>query len=187
MHRASGEASERVAKRLRGRTQSRTDAHTGADQGADLLLLIVGSLVVFSLVIDNYLSGRFFNRVTQGIAVTAVMAAGQSLVIITRNIDLSVGSIAGVSAYLTGDVLGDYLGTTPVVAVLLAVADRDAARLRQRPPRRLRADPLDHRHAGHAGDLPDVADQLRRGAHDHGQLAAAVARRPAPVDRVLHR
>jgi rhamnose transport system permease protein len=87
-----------------------------------LLLLIIGSIVVFSLVIDNYLSGRFFNRVTQSIAVTAVIAAGQALVIITRNIDLSVGSIAGVSAYLTGDVLGDHLATTPVVAVLFAVA-----------------------------------------------------------------
>ena len=87
-----------------------------------LLLLIVATLVVFSLVIDNYLSGRFFNRVTQGVAVTAVMAAGQSLVIITRNIDLSVGSIAGVSAYLTGEVLGDHLATPPVLAVLLAVA-----------------------------------------------------------------
>ena len=87
-----------------------------------LLLLIIGTLVVFSLVIDNYLTGRFFNRVTQGVAVIAVIAAGQSLVIITRNIDLSVGSIAGVSAYLTGDVLGDHLATPPVLAVLLAVA-----------------------------------------------------------------
>ena len=84
--------------------------------------MIIGSIVVFSLVVENYLSGRFFNRVTQSVAVTAVIAAGQALVIITRNIDLSVGSIAGVSAYLTGDVLGDHLATTPVVAVLLAVA-----------------------------------------------------------------
>jgi rhamnose transport system permease protein len=87
-----------------------------------LLLLIIAALVVFSLVVENYVSGRFFNRVTQGVAVTAVIAAGQSLVIITRNIDLSVGSIAGVSAYLTGEVLGDHLATPPVVAVLLAVA-----------------------------------------------------------------
>jgi rhamnose transport system permease protein len=87
-----------------------------------LLLLIIGSIVVFSLLIDNYISGRFFNRVSQSVAVTAVIAAGQALVIITRNIDLSVGSIAGVSAYLTGDVLGDHLATAPVVAVLLAVA-----------------------------------------------------------------
>ena len=87
-----------------------------------LLLLIIGSIILFSLVIENYLSGRFFNRVSQSVAVTAVIAAGQALVIITRNIDLSVGSIAGVSAYLTGDVLGDHLATTPVVAVLFAVA-----------------------------------------------------------------
>ncbi len=87
-----------------------------------LFLIIIVTLVVFSLLIDNYLSGRFFNRVTQGVAVTAVIAAGQSLVIITRNIDLSVGSIAGVSAYLTGEVLGNHLGTQSVVAVLLAVA-----------------------------------------------------------------
>ena len=87
-----------------------------------LLLLIIATLVVFSLVVDNYMSGRFFSRVTQGVAVTAVLAAGQSLVIITRNIDLSVGSIAGVSGYLTGEVLGNHLGTPTVVAVLLAVA-----------------------------------------------------------------
>jgi rhamnose transport system permease protein len=87
-----------------------------------LFLLIIATLVVFSLLIDNYLSGRFFNRVTQGVAVIAVIAAGQSLVIITRNIDLSVGSIAGVSAYLTGEVLGNHLGMQSVVAVLLAVA-----------------------------------------------------------------
>ena len=86
-----------------------------------LLLVIVVTLVAFSFVVDDYVSGRFFNRVTQGVAVTAVVAAGQSLVIITRNIDLSVGSIAGVSAYLTGDLLGNHLGTPPVLAVVFAI------------------------------------------------------------------
>ena len=86
------------------------------------LLAVIGvTLVAFSFLVDDYVSGRFFNRVTQGVAVTAVVAAGQSLVIITRNIDLSVGSIAGVSAYLTGDLLGNHLGTPPVVAVLAAI------------------------------------------------------------------
>ena len=87
-----------------------------------LVFLIAVTVVAFWLLVDNYLSARFVNRVTQGVAVTAVMAAGQSLVILTRNIDLSIGSIAGVSAYVTGDVLGDHAATTPVVAVLLAVA-----------------------------------------------------------------
>ena len=35
------------------------------------LLLIIAALVVFSLVVENYMSGRFFSRVTQGVAVTA--------------------------------------------------------------------------------------------------------------------
>ncbi len=78
-----------------------------------LLLLIVVTLVGFSFLVDDYLSGRFFNRVTQGVAVDGGRSPpGQSLVIITRNIDLSVGSIAGVSAYVTGDVLGNHLGTS---------------------------------------------------------------------------
>ena len=87
-----------------------------------LVFLIAVTVLAFWMLVDNYLSARFVNRVTVGVAVTAVMAAGQSLVILTRNIDLSIGSIAGVSAYVTGDILGDHAATTPVVAVLLAVA-----------------------------------------------------------------
>jgi rhamnose transport system permease protein len=87
-----------------------------------LVFLIAVTVLAFWFLVDNYLSARFVNRVTVGVAVTAVMAAGQSLVILTRNIDLSIGSIAGVSAYVTGDILGDHAATTPVVAVLLAVA-----------------------------------------------------------------
>jgi len=86
-----------------------------------LALLIVVTVVAFSLLVDDYLSARFVNRVTQGIAVTAVLAAGQSLVILTRNIDLSVGSIAGVAAYVTGDFLGHHGGTPTILAVALAV------------------------------------------------------------------
>ena len=87
-----------------------------------LVFLIAVTVMAFWFLVDNYLSARFVNRVTVGVAVTAVMAAGQSLVILTRNIDLSIGSIAGVSAYVTGDILGDHAATTPIVAVLLAVA-----------------------------------------------------------------
>ena len=88
-----------------------------------LLGLIVVTLFGFNLVIDNY-SRRagFFNRIDDSVAITAVLAAGQAVVIITRHIDLSVGSILGVSAFLTGDVLVLHHGMPAVVAVLLAVA-----------------------------------------------------------------
>ena len=67
------------------------------------LLAVIGvSVVVFSQLIDNYLSGSFFNRVTTSMAITAVLAAAQTIVILTRNIDLSVGSIVGVTAMANG-------------------------------------------------------------------------------------
>jgi rhamnose transport system permease protein len=82
-----------------------------------LLAVLAVALFVFSLLIDNYLGGSFFNRVTTSVAITAILAAGQTIVILTRNIDLSVGSIVGITAYVTGE----YLHAHPHVAPVLAV------------------------------------------------------------------
>jgi rhamnose transport system permease protein len=51
----------------------------------------------------------------------AILAAAQALVIISRNIDLSVGSIVGVTAYLTGDFLAANSGMGPVAAMVVAM------------------------------------------------------------------
>jgi len=48
-----------------------------------------------------------------------LLAVGQAVVIITRNVDLSVGSILGLSAYLTGRLFLDHPGL-PIVAVVAA-------------------------------------------------------------------
>ena len=42
------------------------------------------------------------NRITTGLAITLVVAVGQVLVVLTRNIDLSVSSTVGLSAYIVG-------------------------------------------------------------------------------------
>lgn len=86
-----------------------------------LVGIITASVLVFSLLIDNYLSGRFFNRITTSVVIVAILAAAQTLVLITRNIDLSVGSIVGVAAYLTGDFLGANNWAGPLIAVLVAM------------------------------------------------------------------
>jgi rhamnose transport system permease protein len=87
-----------------------------------LVAVIAVAVVIFSLLIDNYLGGSFFNRVTSSVAITAILAAGQTIVILTRNIDLSVGSIVGVTAYVTGEYLHDHPDLAPVLAVAYAVA-----------------------------------------------------------------
>ncbi len=48
-----------------------------------------------------------------------ILAVGQAVVILTRNVDLSVGSTLGLTAYFTGNLFSDYPGL-PIVAVVVA-------------------------------------------------------------------
>ena len=86
-----------------------------------LLILIALVLIVFSSVIENYLNARLFNRVSASVALMAVLAIGQTMVVLTRNIDLSVGSIVGFTAYFVGHQLSQYGDMHPLLAIFLAV------------------------------------------------------------------
>jgi rhamnose transport system permease protein len=67
-----------------------------------LLALIIVVLITGSANPEFFtLSG--FQDVTLGVAVVAVLAVAQTLVIVMKHIDLSVGSTIGFSAYLIGD------------------------------------------------------------------------------------
>ncbi|MDN3310360.1 ABC transporter permease [Microbacterium oryzae] len=54
-------------------------------------------------------------------SILVLVAVGQAIVLITRNVDLSVGSVMGLSAYLTGRLFIDIPGIPIVVVVILAV------------------------------------------------------------------
>ena len=86
-----------------------------------LVLLIVLVLVGFSLFIQNYLSARLFNRVSASVTILAILAIGQTLVVLTRNIDLSVGSVVGFTAYFVGQQLSLANDIPPLVAVAMCV------------------------------------------------------------------
>lgn len=86
-----------------------------------LVLLIVGAILFFGSQIDNYYSVRTFNRVASSAAILVVMAVGQTLVVLTRNIDLSVGSIVGFTAYFVGAQLALHTEMSPLLAVLMAI------------------------------------------------------------------
>lgn len=87
-----------------------------------LIGLIIGILIFFGTQIDNYFSPRTFTRISTSVAVIAVVAVGQTLVILTRNIDLSVGSIVGFTAYVVGTLLSINNDVPPVMVVLMAIA-----------------------------------------------------------------
>jgi rhamnose transport system permease protein len=56
------------------------------------------------------------------VAIVAVLAVGQTMVVLTRNIDLSVGSIVGLTAYISSNTLAHHHGLPLGVIVLIAVA-----------------------------------------------------------------
>jgi rhamnose transport system permease protein len=86
-----------------------------------LLLLISVVLIFFASVIERYLNARLFNRVSASVAIMALLAIAQTLVILTRNIDLSVGAVVGFTAYFVGYQLSQNQEITPLVAILMAI------------------------------------------------------------------
>jgi rhamnose transport system permease protein len=86
-----------------------------------LLLLLILVILFFGSQIDGYYSGRTFNRISTSIAIIAVVAVGQTLVVLTRNIDLSVGSIVGFTAYFVGTAIANNREIAPLLAVLMAI------------------------------------------------------------------
>lgn len=87
-----------------------------------LLIIIVVALLYFGTQINNFFTPRTFNRIATSVAIISVLSVGQTLVVLTRNIDLSVGSIVGFAAYFAGQQISGNQAMSPIVAVGIAVA-----------------------------------------------------------------
>jgi rhamnose transport system permease protein len=55
-------------------------------------------------------------------SIFAILAVGQTLVLVTRNVDLSVGSVLGLSAYLAGNLLSNHPGLALPIVFVLGIA-----------------------------------------------------------------
>jgi rhamnose transport system permease protein len=80
------------------------------------------AIVFFAVRAQNFLTVGNWQDIAQNVAVVVVVAVGETMVILTRNIDLSVGSIVGLSAYLTAATFVHHHGLPLVVVALIAVA-----------------------------------------------------------------
>jgi rhamnose transport system permease protein len=83
------------------------------------LVVVIGGT---ALANHNFLSTQGRTDLLIAVSITALMAVGQTFVLVMRNVDLSVGSVLGLSAYLAGSaVRGDRGGLLLAVVVGLAV------------------------------------------------------------------
>src|SRR5215204_4413304 len=65
--------------------------HTRATLGPAIVLLL--SVIIFSLVADNFLQPSNISLIVQQVMVIGTLAIGQTIIILTAGIDLSVGAI----------------------------------------------------------------------------------------------
>lgn len=78
-----------------------------------LLAVLALTVLFFASQIENYLNARLFNRISSSVAIMALIATAQTLVILTRNIDLSIGSVVGFTAFATGNLVTGYPDINP--------------------------------------------------------------------------
>jgi rhamnose transport system permease protein len=85
----------------------------------ELSLVAVLAVVVLGTTAINprFLNSQNIRDILLNVAIVALLAIGETVVVVTRNIDLSVGSVLGISAFLTGVLFADHHVAIPVAFV----------------------------------------------------------------------
>jgi rhamnose transport system permease protein len=86
-----------------------------------LLLIIVAITLFFSSQVSNFFSATTFQRISDSVMIISVVAVGQTLVVLTSNIDLSVGSVVGLTAFVLGKQFAGNVNLSPAAAIGLAL------------------------------------------------------------------
>ena len=103
-----------VTKRLRA---------VGAAREFGILIALLLVIVAATIANPNFLfSSDGWRDLLLTPSILVLLAVGQAIVIITRNVDLSVGSVLGLTAYLTGRLFIDIPGIPIIEVFVIAVA-----------------------------------------------------------------
>nr|WP_246438214.1 ABC transporter permease [Lipingzhangella halophila] len=86
------------------------------------LLLAIGTLVVVTWLYNPlFLSQQSVQDILLGATLLTILAVGQGTVIVTRNVDLSVGSVLGLSAFAVASFLTAFPGVPIVVGIAVGI------------------------------------------------------------------
>lgn len=87
-----------------------------------LLVVLFAIIVIVTIQVPRFFSLNNFEEILLSVAIIAIIAVGQTLVVLTRNVDLSVGSTVGISAYIVADLLKQHPQTSILLVILLGCA-----------------------------------------------------------------
>jgi len=86
------------------------------------ILAVLGLLVIVTIAIQpRFFSTQELKFVLLNTMVFALLAVGETMVVVTRNVDLSVGSVLGLSAFISAQQFGKHPGIPIVVAFLVGL------------------------------------------------------------------
>jgi len=90
----------------------------------ELGIVLALVIVVGAATIDNhrFLSATNVQQILAAASIIALLAIGETIVVITRNVDLSIGSVLGISAYAAGTLYRNHPHVSIVLVFLLTVA-----------------------------------------------------------------
>lgn len=86
-----------------------------------LVVALGAAVLFFAIRATNFLTADNWQDIAKDVAIVVVVGIGETMVILTRNIDLSVASIVGLSAFLSADTLAHYNGAPLVLIAFLAI------------------------------------------------------------------
>ncbi|MDX6307355.1 MAG: rhamnose transport system permease protein [Nocardioidaceae bacterium] len=91
-----------TARRPSGLMSSRVSDFLRARE-VGIALLVVVIVVVTTVNNHHFADSASIQQMLTGASLIALLGVGETMVIVTRNVDLSVGSVLGLSAYIIGD------------------------------------------------------------------------------------
>jgi rhamnose transport system permease protein len=86
-----------------------------------IVVILILFAVVTGLVQSSFFNGSNLRYILAETAVFGLLAIGETFVVVTRNVDLSVGSVCGLSAYASADMFQAHPGTSVVVVFLVGI------------------------------------------------------------------
>lgn len=89
---------------------------------AGIIIIILLLSVLVTLRSPAFLSVDNFRDILLTISILVIVALGQTMVIITRGIDLSVGSMIGLTAMIVSFFVVNFPDTPPAIAVVMGMA-----------------------------------------------------------------
>lgn len=84
-----------------------------------LLIVLLLLLIVVTVQVPRFLSIDNLEQILLSVAILAIVAVGETLVILTRNVDLSVGSLVGITAFVGAYFFKELPGANLLLGILL--------------------------------------------------------------------